>query len=87
MSDARYEITVKDFGGWVRVYLEWGEPASELAPMLSRTLTTWMQLHPEMRVRIIVPINRDGDTAELHAWYDLVLSTDPGIVATPEVRN
>ena len=85
MNEARYGISVKECGGWVRVYLEWGEPAGELAPLLSRTLTAWMQLHPEMRVKHIAPISRDGDTAELHAWYDVV--PDPSVAAKPDERN
>ena len=35
MSEPRYQITVKDMGGWARVYLAQGEPAGELAIPLS----------------------------------------------------
>lgn len=70
MNQPRFEIVQQDMGGWVRVYLGRGEPTGEVAPYLSHSLTEWLRKNPQIKVRIIVPISRDGDTAELHVWYD-----------------
>lgn len=82
-SQPRFEIIQKDMGGWVRVYLGRGEPTGEVAPYLSHSLTEWIRKNPQIRVRIIVPINRDGDTVELHAWYDQVIFPDASMMANP----
>jgi hypothetical protein len=29
-----------------------------------------MKANPEQRILAVVPINRDGDTVELHAWFE-----------------
>jgi hypothetical protein len=70
VSRPRFEIVVEDMGGWVRVFLGRGEPTGELAKYLSHSLTGWMRDQPHLRVRFIVPVVRDRDTVELHAWYD-----------------
>jgi len=43
-----------------------------LATALSNTLTGWMRKNPHLKVTHIVPISRDGDTAEFHFWYEQV---------------
>lgn len=70
MNETRYVITVSDMGGWLRVFLDRGEPASELARPLSECLTKWIRANPHLRVKNIVPISRDGDTVELHVWFE-----------------
>jgi hypothetical protein len=70
MSEPRFQITVTDMGGWARVYLKHGEPTGEVARFLSASLTEWMRKCPQLRVKFIVPITSNGDTAELHAWYE-----------------
>jgi hypothetical protein len=47
-----------------------GEPPGELCQFLSAALAQWIKEHPESLVVAVVPINRDGDTAELHAWFE-----------------
>ncbi len=69
----------------VRVYLGHGEPTGEVARFLSHSLTKWMRERPHLRLRFAVPINRDGDTVELHAWYDQVLFPDLSPMAGPDV--
>ena len=73
----RFQIDILDFGGWVRVFLARGEPMGETAQFLSQSLQGWMQNNPHLRVRIIVPVTSNGDTSELHAWYDQVLFHRP----------
>ena len=72
MSEPRFQINITDFGGWLRVTLGRGEPAGEVAQFLSESLNGWMNNNPHLRVRIMVPISSNGDTAELHAWYDQI---------------
>lgn len=71
MSDRTFEIDIEDHMGFVRVLMGRGEPTGELAQFLSATLAGWIQQHPEVRILAVVPINRDGDTVELHAWFEL----------------
>jgi len=75
MSLPRFAINIDDTGRWARVYLSEGEPTGEVAQYLSRTLEKWMKDHPELRVRQIVPICSNGDTSELHVWYDRIDTT------------
>ena len=84
MSQPRFEIVQEDMGGWVRVFLGRGEPTGELGKFLSHGLTDWMRKRPHLRVRFAVPINRDGDTVELHAWYDQVMFPDTSPMANPD---
>jgi hypothetical protein len=84
MNPPRFEILQADMGGWVRVYLGRGEPTGEVAKFLSHGLTEWMRERPHLRIRFAIPISRDGDTAELHAWYDQVLFPDISPMANPE---
>jgi len=81
---ARFEISQVDMGGWVRVYLARGEPTGEVAKFLSMSLTQWMRKFPDSRVRMIVPITSNGDTTELHAWYDRVLFPDLSQIVEPQ---
>jgi hypothetical protein len=62
-----FEMKTEDMGGFVRVFMRRGKPAGELAIYLSHSLTEWMRKHPDRRIRMIVPVVRNGDTAELHA--------------------
>lgn len=70
MTERTFEINVEDHNGFLRVFMGRGEPAGELAKFLSATLGNWMKANPEQRVVAVCPINRDGDTVELHAWFE-----------------
>lgn len=87
MNRPRFEIVQEDMGGWVRVFLGRGEPTGELAKYLSHGLSDWMRKRPHLRVRFAVPVNRDGDTVELHAWYDQVLLPDTSPMANPNLNE
>jgi hypothetical protein len=43
-----------------------------------------MRDHQHLRIRFVVPISRDGDTVELHAWYEQVLFSDRSPMAEPK---
>ena len=83
MSRPRFEIVQEDMGGWLRVFLGRGEPVGEVARFLSHTLTSWFRERPHLRLRFAVPITRDGDTVELHAWYDQLIFPDVSPMAGP----
>jgi hypothetical protein len=38
--------------------------------ILSQCAAEWFRKRPNLRLRFIVPIQKDGDTVELHAWFD-----------------
>ena len=62
----------RDMAGWVRFYTE-VHPADvpDLPVYLSYALTRWFRERPQLRLCNILPVNRDGNTVELHAWYTL----------------
>jgi hypothetical protein len=65
-------IHYEERSGWVRIFTEAEfHSHSQLPLYLSETLSHWFRQHPQLCLRDLVPINRGGDTVELHAWYDL----------------
>jgi hypothetical protein len=69
-GSSRFEISQLDMGGWVRVYAVGSSFPPDLPIFLSHTLTEWFRQRPQYCLRCVVPIQRDGNTVELHAWYD-----------------
>lgn len=70
-GSSKFTITHTDMGGWVRVYVEKLPAISdELGLFLSTALANWLREHPQVRLRCVVPIQKDGNTVELHGWYD-----------------
>jgi hypothetical protein len=86
---SKFPVHQQDMGGWVRVFA--GKTANvppDLPVYLSHALTAWLRQRPQLRLRTVVPITRDGDTIELHAWYDLYVIPEiaghaPGGPAVP----
>jgi hypothetical protein len=48
----------------------------ELPVWLSHALTEWFRQRPQLHLRAVVPVVRDGDTVEMHAWYALHVFPD-----------
>jgi hypothetical protein len=70
-------IGVQDMGGWVQVALSRSHDLPDDSHViLSAAVARWFREHPEQRLRFAVPIQRDGNTFALHAWYDVVLFPD-----------
>ena len=70
-GSGKFNIHQEEMGGWVRVFTDQQATVpGDLAVYLSQTLSDWFRQRPELRMRCVVPIQRDGDTVELHAWYD-----------------
>jgi hypothetical protein len=74
-GSGKFEIDVTDMGGWIRVYPSKAEYAyrEDFGVYLSRTMVDWFRQRPQLRVKCIVPINREGSTVELHAWFEVHL--------------
>jgi hypothetical protein len=72
-GSGEFEIVQKDMGGWVRVFPAKEEDTArgDLAFYLSQTLADWFRQRPHLRMKCIVPMDRDGSTVELHAWYEI----------------
>jgi len=87
MVQARIGINQLDMGGWVRVYLGQGEPSGEIAPFLSHALNGWFRERPHLRLRLILPVTRNGNTVELQAWYEQILFSDQSPLAKPVPRT
>ena len=68
-GSGRFNVHSVDMGGWVRVYAE-PRDHDDAGPFLSAALTDWFRNRPQLRMRCVVPVTRDGNTTELHAWFD-----------------
>jgi hypothetical protein len=69
-GSGKFEIGHHDMGGWVRVCAGRQNLPDDLPVFLSQALSDWFRQRPHLRMRCVVPIQRDGNTVELHAWYD-----------------
>ena len=69
-GSGKFEIGTQDMGGWVRVCIGKQSVPEDLPVYLSQTLSNWFRERPQLHLRCVVPIQRDGYTVELHAWYD-----------------
>lgn len=70
-GSSKFEVHTTEMGGWVRVYTDAPHPPDDLYLALSHSLSIYFRKQPHMRLRFVVPIQRDGNTVELHAWYDI----------------
>ena len=77
----RIAINQQDMGGWVRVYLGQGDPGGDVASYLSHALNGWFRERPHLRLRFVLPVSRQGNTVELHAWYEQVWFSDQSPLA------
>jgi hypothetical protein len=75
-------IHQEDMGGWVRVSADPRPSVPEDLPLfLSHALTDWFRNRPQLRMRCVCGVVKDGTTVALHAWYDLHVF--PGQAPTP----
>jgi hypothetical protein len=68
-GSSRFEIDQTDMGGWVRIRAT-GTLPDDLPLFLSHTLAEWFRQRSHLRLRFVVPISRDGNTVELHGFYE-----------------
>ncbi len=77
-GEPKLKIAVDNMGGWLRVFVEAGSiPYKEPPLFLSQSLTDWLRQHPQCVLKCVVPITEDGQTVELHAWYDVHVLPPP----------
>ena len=69
-GSGKVEIGNIDMGGWVRTVAGNHDLPQDLALYLSQSLSDWFRQRPQLQMRCVVPICKDGTTVELHAWYD-----------------
>ena len=70
-GSGRFNVHTADMGGWVRVHTDkLAHVPDDLGTFLSASLTDWFRHRPHLRLKCVVPIQRDGTTVELHAWYE-----------------
>lgn len=84
-GSGKFQIHTDDMGGWVRTFpgQKHGLP-DDLPLYLSATLTEWFRQRPQLRLRFIVPIQRDGNTVELHAWFDVHVMPPTQLTPNPD---
>jgi hypothetical protein len=76
-GSGKFNVHTEDMGGWLRVFTDpLASVPADLPFYLSHTLTEWFRQHPQARLRTVTAISRDGDTVELHAWYELHILPD-----------
>jgi hypothetical protein len=81
-------VHASDMGGWVRVFTDKPGPLPEAFPLyLSLALADWFRQRPQFHLRTIVPITKDGTTAELHAWFDVHVLSGPARPAAPPPKE
>ncbi len=85
-GSGKFDVGAHDMGGWVRVMA--GQMASsvdDLGYYLSHRLSQWLRVNSHFRLISVVPIQRDGNTVELHAWYEQHVFPDKsGLVQKPQ---
>jgi hypothetical protein len=82
-GSGKLDVGAHDMGGFVRVItgpLLHGYPA-DLGFFLAHRLAQWFREHRHLRLRCVVPIQRDGYTVELHGWYEQTLFPDASPLA------
>jgi hypothetical protein len=70
-GSGKFDVGVHDMGGWVRVIAGGTAPQDGNLPFyLAHRLSHWLRENAHLRLLCVVPISKDGDTVELHAWYE-----------------
>ena len=59
------------WGGWTVRFGLAVAAAILVADLISKSITTWLEQHPEISVRSTLPIVKDGQTIAVHVWYDV----------------
>jgi hypothetical protein len=73
----RIQVHHVDVGGWLRFFTDADSTDHpDLAFYLSYAVTQWFRANPHYRLRFILPINKSGNTVEMHAWYEQHLFAD-----------
>jgi hypothetical protein len=73
-GSGKFDITQLDMGGWVRIFASplAGVP-DDLGVALSQALIDWFRQRGQYHLRAVAPVVRNGDTVELHGYYERVV--------------
>jgi hypothetical protein len=86
-GSGKFNVHSVDMGGWVRVHTD---PLANVPPdlglFLSSALSDWFRARPQLRMRCVVPISRDGNTVELHAWFECHVFPPTALAPTPDEK-
>lgn len=81
-GSGKFDVGVHDMGGWVRVVAGGTAPQDgNLAFYLAHRLSHWLRENAHLRLLCVAPISQDGNTVELHAWYEQHLFPDSSPLA------
>ena len=81
-GSGKFDGGAHDMGGWVQVVAGGTAPQDgTLAFYLSHKLAQWFRENAHLRLLCVVPISKDGNTVELHAWYTAHLFPDTSPLA------
>jgi hypothetical protein len=69
-GSGRIDIACDDMGGWVRVRAVAQDLPPDVVVFLSQALSDWFRKRPHLGMRCVMPGQGEGDTVEIHAWYD-----------------
>ena len=76
-GSGKFEVGAHDMGGWVRVKAgQTGANVENLGYYLAYKHSLWLRENPHLRLICVVPITKDGNTVELHGWYEQHLFPD-----------
>ena len=69
-GSGKVNVHARDEGGWLRVFTDpLSSVPDELPIWLSHAATAWFRQRPHLHIVAVMPVVRDGETVELHAWY------------------
>jgi hypothetical protein len=84
-ASGKFDVGAHDMGGWVRDLAgQTGQHVEDLAFYLSHKLSMWSRENPHEHLICVVPISKDGNTVELHGWYEQHLFPDASPLARPQ---
>jgi hypothetical protein len=69
-GSGKFVVVNEDMGGWIRFRATGQDIPRDLPVYLEQSVAEWFRKRPEHRMRCVVPIQREGDTVELHVWYE-----------------
>jgi hypothetical protein len=73
-GSGKIDIHQQDMGGLVRVFTDKTHAHNEELPIfLALALTEWFRQRPQLRLRTVTSVARDGYTCELLCWYEMHL--------------
>lgn len=73
-GSGKIDIVIQEMRGWfeIRVSRDYDLP-DDVHVGMSEIMNQWFCDRPHLRMRCVVPIQKDGSTVAFHVWYDAVL--------------